>query len=78
MVLTLLKSMREESGVVPTVSCYNVVIDALVKAGEWQRALRVLTNMKREGVRPTEFTYTRCMVGTSTVPSNHGLCALCP
>lgn len=59
--------MKEEAGLVPSVSTYNVVVEALAKAGEWQRALEVLSEMKREGVRPTEFTYNRCMTGTPSV-----------
>lgn len=65
--LDLLGSMKEEAGLVPSVSTYNVVVEALAKAGEWQRALEVLSEMKREGVRPTEFTYNRCMTGTPSV-----------
>lgn len=47
----------------PTVSSYNVVVEALAKAGEWIKALDVLAEMKRKGVRPSEFTYSRCMAG---------------
>lgn len=61
--MDLLGSMKEEAGLVPTVSSYNVVVEALSKAGEWKRALGALADMKREGVRPTEFTYNRCMAG---------------
>ena len=46
-----------------SVSAYNVVVEALANAGEWQRSLGALEEMKREGVRPTEFTYTKCMIG---------------
>lgn len=53
-----------EAGLVPTVSSYNVVIEALAKAGEWMKALGMLAEMKQEGVRPTEFTYSRCMAGS--------------
>lgn len=56
-------SMCEESGLIPGVSSYNLVVEALAKAGEWQQALRVLGEMRREGVRPTEFTYNCCMAG---------------
>lgn len=55
--------MRDESGLVPGVSSYNIVVEALAKAGEWQQALGVLEKMKREGIRPTEFTYNCCMTG---------------
>lgn len=68
--IDLLKSMRDEGGLVPGLSSYNLVVEALAKAGEWKRALGMIEEMKREGVRPTEFTYTRCMAGTS--------CRTCP
>lgn len=60
-------SLQEEAGLVPTVSSYNVVVEALAKAGEWRKALDVLAEMKEIGVRPTEFTYSRCMAGLPTL-----------
>lgn len=63
--IDLMGSLQEEAGLVPTVSSYNVVVEALAKAGEWMKALDVLAEMKRNGVRPTEFTYSRCMAGWS-------------
>lgn len=68
--MDLLGSMKEEAGIVPSVSTYNVVVEALAKAGEWQRALGMLAEMKRESVRPTEFTYNRCMTGICTYVSS--------
>lgn len=68
--MDLLGSMKEEARLVPSVSSYNVVVEALAKAGEWQRALGMLAEMKREGVRPTEFTYNRCMTGIYTYDSS--------
>ncbi len=62
-VIDLMGSLQEEAGLVPTVSSYNVVVEALAKAGEWIKALDVLAEMKRNGVRPSEFTYSRCMAG---------------
>lgn len=61
-----MRSLQEEAGLVPTVSSYNVVVEALAKAGEWTKALGVLAEMKENGVRPTEFTYSRCMAGAPT------------
>lgn len=61
--IDLMKSLQEEAGLTPTVSSYNVVVEALAKAGEWTKALDVLAEMKQNGVRPTEFTYSRCMAG---------------
>lgn len=58
-----MKSLQEEGGLVPTVSSYNVVVEALAKAGEWMQALKILAEMKEKGIRPTEFTYSRCMAG---------------
>lgn len=66
-VMDLLRSMREEGGLAPSVKSYNVVMEALSNTGEWKRTLGMLEQMKREGVRPTEFTYTRCMKGTVVV-----------
>lgn len=63
-VIDLMRSMREEGGLAPSVKSYNVVMEALSKTGEWKRTLSMLEQMKKEGVRPTEFTYTRCMTGT--------------
>ncbi|CAM9769718.1 unnamed protein product [Scytosiphon promiscuus] len=60
-VIDLMGSLQEEAGLVPTVACYNVVVEALAKAGEWMKALGMLAEMKQIGVRPTEFTYSRCM-----------------
>ena len=61
--IDLMRSLQEEAGLTPTVSSYNVVVEALAKASEWTKALDVLAEMKRNGVRPTEFTYSRCMAG---------------
>lgn len=66
-VIDLMRSLREEAGLEPTVSSYNVVVEALAKAGEWTKALDVLAEMKENGVRPTEFTYSRCMAGSPTL-----------
>lgn len=62
-----MRSLQEEGGLVPTVSSYNVVVEALAKAGEWVTALEILAEMKENGFRPTEFTYSRCMAGEPTV-----------
>lgn len=62
--MDLILSMRDEGGLVPGVSSYNIVVDSLARAGEWEQALRVLEEMKSIGVRPTEFTYNCCMAGT--------------
>lgn len=59
-----MRSLQEEAGLTPTVSSYNVVVEALAKAGDWTKALDVLAEMKENGVRPTEFTYSRCMAGS--------------
>lgn len=61
--MDLFQSMRQEASLEPSVSAYNVVVEALARAGEWRRSLEALKEMKREGVRPTEFTYTNCMIG---------------
>lgn len=66
--MDLLGSMRDEAGLTPSVATYNVVVEALAKAGEWQRSLGMLEKMKLEGTRPTEFTYTVCMSGTLRRP----------
>lgn len=66
-VTDLMGSLQEEAGLVPTVSSYNVVVEAFAKAGEWKKALETLGKMKDTGVRPTEFTYSRCMAGLSTL-----------
>lgn len=63
--IDLMGSLQEEAGLVPTVACYNVVVEALAKAGEWMKALGMLAEMKQIGVRPTEFTYSRCMAGSA-------------
>lgn len=66
-VIDLMGSLKEEAGLVPTASSYNVVIEALAKAGEWMKALEMLEEMKQERVRPTEFTYSRCMAGSPII-----------
>lgn len=64
--MDLMGSLQEEGGLVPTVSSYNVVVEALAKAGEWMKALEILAEMKENGLRPTEFTYSHCMAGEPT------------
>lgn len=65
--IDLMGSLQEEGGLVPTVSSYNVVVEALAKTGEWTKALEILAEMKENGCRPTEFTYSRCMAGEPNV-----------
>lgn len=70
-VVDLHLSMQEEAGLRPSVSSYNVVVESLAKAGEWQRALSMLEEMKRGGIRPTEYTYNRCMAGEGFLVQRH-------
>lgn len=63
--MELLQSMKEDGSLQPKASTYNVIMAALCKAKQWKQALQLLSEMKREGIRPTKYTYTLCIKGTS-------------
>ncbi|CAN0571428.1 unnamed protein product, partial [Ectocarpus sp. 12 AP-2014] len=49
--------MRSE-GLSPNVVCFNTAADACARAGQWERALRLLGEMAAVGLSPNVTTFS--------------------
>jgi pentatricopeptide repeat domain-containing protein 1 len=48
----------QQRGIAPNVRSYTAAIDACSKGGQWQKALKLLTEMQLQGITPNEKTFT--------------------
>ncbi|KAK6002138.1 hypothetical protein QM012_001776 [Aureobasidium pullulans] len=53
-----LRNMQREYGVPPNLRCWNIVLDAFVRADDLPQAMKILLEMMNAGIQPDEHSYT--------------------